>query len=223
MNSKKYHRILNIPLQEKDDSQIIFGGVMILVVGGVVSILHIDFEFRIVIQLILVFLSTAWAVHRAEILNRNKIVWGILGFIFPPIALIILGLLETKIGVGPIKKIINEYRKKYEEKTSNIELPEKAGVQVKSKIYSELSIQLKKDISNKFTELNIQPDIASEPSETSSPSRFTIWIGGLIASLSSNSTKGQESNLNKARNGYVFNFVIVIIIIAVLVYVITKS
>ena len=223
MNPKKYFRILNLPLQEKDDLQIIFGGILILFLAVVINILPIDFEFRFVIQFILLLFSTSWAVHRAEVLNRNKIIWGILGFIFPPITLIILGLLETKIGISPIKKIVNKYRKKYEEKTLNIELPEKEGIEFKSKIYNELSTQLKNDISNKLTELNIQPHTKNKPDKTSSPSSFTIWIGGLITSLSSKSNNGQESNLNKARNGYVFNFVVLIIIIAVLVYIILKS
>jgi hypothetical protein len=223
MNRKKYSRILNIPLQEKDDSQIIFGGVLILILAVVINILPIDFEFRIVIQFILLLLSTAWAAHRAEVLNRNKIVWGLLGFIFPPITLIVLGFLETKIGISSIKKIVNEYRKKYEEKTLHIELPVKDGIEFKSKIYGELSNQLKKDISNKLMELNIQPDADSQSNATSSPSGFTIWIGGLISSLSTKTNKEQENNVNKARNGYIFNFVILIIIIAVLVYIIKSK
>lgn len=228
MNSKKYFKILNIPLQEKSDSQIIFGGILILILAIITNILPIDFQFRIVIQFILLFFSTAWAVHRAEILNRNKIIWGILGFFFPPITLIVLGLLETKIGLTPIKKIVNGYRKKYEEKTFNIEQSEKDKIELKSKIYSELSTQLKKDIANKFTELNIQPDISVNQNETSSPSRFTIWIGGLITSLFSKSNNGQtkntqENNVNKIRNGYVFNFVVLIILIAVFIYIIIKS
>ncbi|WP_010518809.1 hypothetical protein [Croceivirga radicis] len=223
MNSKKYYRILNIPLQEKDDSQIILGGIFIFIIIIVTKILPIDFEFRVVIQFIILLFSSAWAAHRAEILNRNIIVWGILGFIFPPITLIILGLLGTRIGIEPIKKIVSKYRKKFEETTLNIELPEKDEIKFKSKVYGELSAQLKKDISKKFTELNIQPENISKPNKTSSPSSFTIWIGGLITALSSKGNHKEESNVNKARNGYLFNLVVLIIIIAVLVYIIFKS
>jgi|GEM_PF-4512307 len=228
MKSKKYFRILNIPLQEKDDSQIIFGGILILMLVVVINILPINSEFRIIIQLMLFLFSTAWAIHRAEVLNRNKIFWGILGFIFPPITLIILGFLETKIGVNPIKKIVSEYRRRFEEKTLNIELPEKDRIEFKSKIYEELSSQLKKDISNKLTELNIKPNAANKPDKTSSPSKFTIWIGGLITSLSTKRNNGKSENvqknkINKVRTGYIFNFVVLMIIIAVLIYIIIKS
>ncbi len=219
MNSKEYYKILHTPLQEKDDTSLIYGGGIFLVLFVVINFIPIELALRMPVLLVIVFISVFWAIHRAEILNRNKIIWGICAFIFPPITLIILGLMGTKIGIKPIKKLVYEHRKKYEEKILNNKLPEKDAVALNSKIYTELSAQLKKDISSKFNELNIEPD--SEPNQPSSPSRFTIWIGGLTTSLSA--TKSNNNTIIKARNGYIFNFIILILIIAVLIYVIIKS
>lgn len=219
MNSKEYSTILNIPLQEKEDSQIIRGGIFMLILSVIINLLDIKFEILVVLQFIISVFSALWAVHRAEILNRNKFFWGVLAFLFPPIILTILGFLKTNIKISSINSLVNEYQKKYELKTQNIEFPQKDKIELKSKIYNELSFQLKQDISIEFKKLNIRPD----NNNTVSPSSFTVGIGGLLASLFLKNSTTQKSTINKAKFGYIFNIIVLILLISILIYIIING
>ena len=216
MNSKEYSTILNIPLQEKEDSQILRGGIFMLIISVIINLLDLKFEVLIVLQFIISVFSALWAIHRAEILNRNKFFWGVLAFLFPPIILTILGFLKTNIKISSISNLVNEYRKKYELKTQNIDFPQKDKIELKSKIYNELSSELKQDISIELKKLNIQPEIIN----TVSPSSFTVGVGGLIASLFLKNNATQKSTINKAKLGYIFNVIVLILLISVLSYII---
>jgi hypothetical protein len=216
MNSKEYSTILNIPLHEKEDSQILRGGILMLIITVIINLLNIKFEILIVLQFIISVFSALWAVHRAEILNRNKIYWGVLAFLFPPIVLTILGFLKTNIKISSINNLVTEYRKKYEFKTQDIDFPQKEKFALKSKIYNELSSQLKQDISIELKKLNIQPDKIN----TASPSSFTVGVGGLIASLFLKNSATQKSTINKAKLGYIFNVIVLLLLISVLIYII---
>ncbi len=224
MNPKKYHRIVNVPLEEEDDMQIIVGGIIILILLIVVNVINIEFVFNFIIQIILFLFSAAWAAHRAEILNRNKFLWGIFGFLFAPITLVLLGLMRTKIEIKPIKKTINEFRREYEVKVSNIENVESDGIKLKLKLYHEYSIQLKINIISKLTELDIHPK-SDSLTEVPVPSNFVIWIGGIITSLFTKKNTSQIKNdeydkLTKARVGYLFNLAVLISVIIILIYII---
>jgi hypothetical protein len=68
-----------IPIYLKTDTQILRGEVANFIIYGIIRII-----------------STILCLEIAERLNRNKIFWGIFGFILPPIALIIIAVISPK-------------------------------------------------------------------------------------------------------------------------------
>jgi hypothetical protein len=113
----------------------------------------------------LVYLSN-WAVHIAitvfvvriaKKLNRSPIIWGLFGFIFPPITLITIGFQDYKINDKNIKRILDELRLDFESELLHIQstkdLSEEEFNEVEKKLKEKFDQKLKDRISeSKFNE-----------------------------------------------------------------------
>ena len=113
----------------------------------------------------LVYLSN-WAVHIAvtiyvvkiaKKLNRSPLIWGLFGFIFPPVTLITIGFQDYKINDKNIKKILDELRLDFESELLHIQstkdLSEEEFNEVEKKLKEKFDQKLKDRISeSKFNE-----------------------------------------------------------------------
>jgi hypothetical protein len=58
--------------------------------------------------------TTIWVVRIAKKLNRSVILWGLCGFLFPPVTLIVIGFQNYRIADKNIRKIVNDLRMDFE-------------------------------------------------------------------------------------------------------------
>ena len=120
----------NVSIEPLDNSKAIRVGFLILILGVIlklffsidigfnpVSVLNFAiagfYLFIFISTLILRFVIAAWAAKIANGLNRNSAFWALFTFIFPPLALIIIGFLDTKIENIDFKKVIDNCRADY--------------------------------------------------------------------------------------------------------------
>jgi hypothetical protein len=89
---------------------------------------------------------TVWVVKIAKKLNRSPLVWGLFGFIFPPITLIVIGFQDYKIGDKNIKKILEELRLDFNSELLHI----KSTKDLNERELNEVEIKLKEKFNQKL-------------------------------------------------------------------------
>jgi hypothetical protein len=90
-------------------SGLYFGIVTFLLKNGFIESDLIS-ELLYLSEVVIIIAITVWVVKIAKKLNRPPVIWGICGFLFPPITLIVIGFQDYKIGDKYIKGIIDELR-----------------------------------------------------------------------------------------------------------------
>ncbi len=143
MNQKKYYRTLNSPLLEINDSRIIVTGFIVFILLTIPSFIRIYFEYKLIYVIVIRLLSLLYVLHKVESLNRNRLFWGLIAVLYPPLALIILGLSNFKIHIKPIKEIIKNYRLKYNSEISKLKKTEQYTINAELKLKNEYQIALK--------------------------------------------------------------------------------
>ncbi len=227
MNPKKYYKLLNIPLVEEADTKIIALGCFTILFSITIIISDLPKQLSVILLLIRIF-SFFYAIHKAELLNRNKFFWGILSLITPSIALITIGLLHFNIDIKPLKTLVKNHRDEYQKKVSNLNLINNTDTKLASEIYLEHNEKLKASIKNKLDELTIYPQKTASI-EMNEHSNITVIIGSYIFFLLSfgkrsiGSIKDDKNIANNARVGHIFYLVILIIIIVIIINLLRKS
>jgi len=99
--------------------------------------------------LIIIIASTVWVVKIAKKLNRPPLIWGIFGFLFPPITLIVIGFQDVKIVDKNIKKIVDELRLEFNTELLHIKSTKDLSVEE----LNEVEIKLKEKFNHKLKEI----------------------------------------------------------------------
>lgn len=91
-------------------------------------------------------LITIWVVRIAAKLNRSTFFWGLFGFIFPPITLIVIGFKDYRIEDENIRKIIEETRLDFRAELSTI----KNAQNLSEDKLNQIEIELKERYNNEL-------------------------------------------------------------------------
>ena len=94
-----------------------FVGILLAIINVIVYVVDIEntekaMEVLLIGSLLLRILIVSWVVNIAKRQNRNVIGWGILAFLFPPITLIIIGLLRKKLILNDQPAYDNNWNRK---------------------------------------------------------------------------------------------------------------
>jgi hypothetical protein len=109
-------------VEAKTTPNMIYVGIILIVINMVLffsgkrinDVNHITKE-KVIVEIIMYAIAfglAIWAIIVAKKLNRSRTFWGIITFIFTPIALIILGIKDVAIH-DDLRKIFNKYKSEY--------------------------------------------------------------------------------------------------------------
>jgi hypothetical protein len=103
-------------------------------------------------EFVIIIAITVLVVKIAKKLNRPPVIWGICGFLFPPITLIVIGFQDYKISDKYIKGIIDELRLDFNTELLHIkstkDLSKEELKEVEAKLKVKFNQKLKDKISN---------------------------------------------------------------------------
>ncbi len=71
---------------------------------GILSFSIIVFTSTWIIRI----LVTIWLIIKAKLINRSRLIWGLLGFFIPSIALIVFSFLDYKLSEILVKKLLKK-------------------------------------------------------------------------------------------------------------------
>jgi|WetSurMetagenome_2_1015567.scaffolds.fasta_scaffold622523_1 hypothetical protein len=97
-------------------------------------------------EVVIIIAITVWVVKIAKKLNRPPVIWGICGFLFPPITLIVIGFQDYKVGDKYIKGIIDELRLDFNTELLHI----KSTKDLSKEELTEVEIKLKEKFNQKL-------------------------------------------------------------------------
>jgi hypothetical protein len=97
-------------------------------------------------EVVIIIAITVWVVKIARKLNRSPVIWGICGFLFPPITLIVIGFQDYKVSDKYIKGIIDELRLDFNTELLHI----KSTKDLSKEELSEVEVKLKEKFNQKL-------------------------------------------------------------------------
>ena len=97
-------------------------------------------------EMAIIIAITVWVVKIAKKLNRPPVIWGICGFLFPPITLIVIGFQDYKVSDKYIKGIIDELRLDFNTELLHI----KSTKDLSKEELDEVEVKLKEKFNQKL-------------------------------------------------------------------------
>ena len=151
---RNYQRLISLPVNQKEekDYRLIYLSIIYTIIFLIINLSDLKYTLYVIIfVLICKFALFFYTLHRAELLNRNRLLWCSLVLINSGVPSLILGFLGYKIHDKKLKPIVSEIREKYELEitkfTNKVEL---------KKIKTSYQNSLRKEVKNYLEENNIQ-------------------------------------------------------------------
>jgi len=113
-------------------------------------------------ELVIIIAITVWVVKIAKKLNRPPLLWGICGFLFSPITLIVIGFQDVKIEDKIIKKIVDELRLEFNTELLHIKSTKDLSAEELHEVEIKLKEKFIQKLKDRISDSKFKEKMASE-------------------------------------------------------------
>lgn len=137
----------DLTLDKKFEWSMLAGAIIVIGINILIlSSFQNSFSLIIFLQLAIAVFCSIWCSYRARKLNRSRVIWGIAGFIFSPLTLMILCFLQPYIEDDIIRNIVSEKRKAFAEKINKVG-EESLAENERNVIRKKVTLEMRNEIS----------------------------------------------------------------------------